>query len=159
MDMDTDAGLQVALVGAVAVGAAAVVIAAAVSGGLRWKERAWVGDVERADGDDDADATLMTYEQAAARSLPAAAATGARAEGEEDVCVICQSEYAGAGELVRMVQCGHFFHVGCIDRWLRKRPRCPICRRGLPLPPHPEPGCPPMPPRTSRPAAAAAVVG
>uniref|UniRef100_A0A0E0D426 RING-type domain-containing protein n=1 Tax=Oryza meridionalis TaxID=40149 RepID=A0A0E0D426_9ORYZ len=154
--MDPDAALRVELVGVVAVGAVVVVLAAAASGacrggaagafpGGRWRKRpARVDDVERALGA----ATLMTYEQAAV----------AAEEQGEDRCAYCQSEYAIADE-VRVVQCGHFFHAGCIDRWLRKYRRCPLCRGGLsPLPPLPKPGCRPMPPRTSRPAASSAAV-
>ncbi|XP_052150185.1 probable E3 ubiquitin-protein ligase ATL44 [Oryza glaberrima] len=165
--MDPDAALRVELVGVVAVGAVVVVLAAAASGacrggavgafpGGRWRKRAAarVDDVERALGA----ATLMTYEQAAAAKKASSSSRAAAAAEEqgEDRCAYCQSEYAGADE-VRVVQCGHFFHAGCIDRWLRKHRRCPLCRGGLsPLPPLPKPGCRPMPPRTSRPAASSA---
>lgn len=30
-----------------------------------------------------------------------------------------------------MPKCGHTFHLGCIDLWLRKQSTCPVCR--LPL--------------------------
>ncbi|KAF2940447.1 E3 ubiquitin-protein ligase EL5-like [Oryza sativa Japonica Group] len=156
--MDPDAALRVELVGVVAVGAVVVVLAAGAFPGGRWRKRAAarVDDVERALGA----ATLMTYEQAAAAAAKKASsssrAAAAAEEQGEDRCAYCQSEYAGADE-VRVVQCGHFFHAGCIDRWLRKHRRCPLCRGGLsPLPPLPKPGCRPMPPRTSRPAASSA---
>ncbi|XP_037441863.1 E3 ubiquitin-protein ligase EL5-like [Triticum dicoccoides] len=102
-------------------------------------------DVEAALGDD----TLMTYEQAAARKKEKE-----KGEGEEERCAICLSEYGEgeAGELVRVVPaCGHFYHASCdVDRWLRKRRTCPLCRGGLgppPLPGLPRLECPPMPPR------------
>ncbi|XP_037433026.1 E3 ubiquitin-protein ligase EL5-like [Triticum dicoccoides] len=100
-------------------------------------------DVESALGD----ATLMTYAQATA---------GKKEKGkEEERCAICQWEYGegDAGELVRVVPaCGHFYHASCdVDRWLRKRHTCPLCRGGLgpplPLPALPRPECPPMPAR------------
>eukprot|EP00931_Biecheleriopsis_adriatica_P011886 TRINITY_DN112979_c0_g1_i1.p1 TRINITY_DN112979_c0_g1~~TRINITY_DN112979_c0_g1_i1.p1 ORF type:complete len:220 (+),score=16.56 TRINITY_DN112979_c0_g1_i1:50-709(+) len=49
-----------------------------------------------------------------------------------DQCAICISEYS-ASELVRTLQCsgpggrGHHFHADCIDRWLLRSSRCPIC--------------------------------
>ncbi|XP_037441861.1 E3 ubiquitin-protein ligase EL5-like [Triticum dicoccoides] len=101
-------------------------------------------DVESALGDD----TLMTYKQAAARKKEKE-----KEEEEEERCAICLSEYGEgeAGELVRVVPaCGHFYHASCdVDRWLRKRRTCPLCRGGLgpSLPGLPRPECPPMPPR------------
>lgn len=46
-------------------------------------------------------------------------------------CVICLSGLS-ATDLVRTLPCegaakGHCFHSKCIDRWLLKRPRCPLC--------------------------------
>ncbi|XP_044950108.1 E3 ubiquitin-protein ligase EL5-like [Hordeum vulgare subsp. vulgare] len=108
-------------------------------------------DVERALGE----ATLMTYEQAAARKKEKE--KGKQQEEEEERCAICLLEYAEgeAGELVRVVPaCGHFYHESCgIDKWFRKSRTCPLCRGGLgpppptPLPGLPRPECPPMPPR------------
>jgi hypothetical protein len=104
----------------VAVAVLIVAIVTAASGAC-----AAVHDSERALGT----ATLMTYAQAAMKSGKA-----------EERCAICLSEYAAAGgddDLVRVVPaCGHFFHAGCdVDRWLRTRRTCPICRGGLwPLP-------------------------
>ena len=105
-------------------------------------------DVAAALGDD----TLMSYEQAAARKKEKEKEK-AKEEQEEERCAICLSEYGEgeAGELVRVVPaCGHFYHASCdVDRWLRKRRTCPLCRGGLgpPLPGLPRPECPPMPPR------------
>ncbi|KAK1287767.1 RING-H2 finger protein ATL70 [Acorus calamus] len=41
----------------------------------------------------------------------------------------------GDSDLLRVLpDCGHLFHVKCVDSWLRSRPSCPICRRCSPLP-------------------------
>ena len=32
---------------------------------------------------------------------------------------------------LRRLPCGHCFHRGCGDRWLRQSPRCPLCRRNV----------------------------
>ncbi|XP_031503639.1 RING-H2 finger protein ATL67-like [Nymphaea colorata] len=51
----------------------------------------------------------------------------------DGVCSICLSDYK-EGEMVRMLpDCRHFFHVGCVDSWLRLNASCPICRTS-PLP-------------------------
>ncbi|CAL9082028.1 unnamed protein product [Musa textilis] len=43
-------------------------------------------------------------------------------------CAVCLSEF-GEDELVRLLpKCGHAFHLGCIDTWLRSHVNCPLCR-------------------------------
>ncbi|XP_028777578.1 RING-H2 finger protein ATL70-like [Neltuma alba] len=43
-------------------------------------------------------------------------------------CSICLSDYKDT-DVVRMLpECGHLFHVQCIDTWLRMQPTCPNCR-------------------------------
>ncbi|PKA63068.1 RING-H2 finger protein ATL40 [Apostasia shenzhenica] len=43
-------------------------------------------------------------------------------------CVVCQSLVRDGEMMKRMVNCRHFFHVGCIDEWLHSHSTCPICR-------------------------------
>ncbi|KAH0461132.1 hypothetical protein IEQ34_008707 [Dendrobium chrysotoxum] len=48
--------------------------------------------------------------------------------GEEMTCPVCLSEFKD-GEAVRFLpECGHCFHVECIDRWFRVHSTCPVCR-------------------------------
>ncbi|OAY81513.1 putative RING-H2 finger protein ATL69 [Ananas comosus] len=43
-------------------------------------------------------------------------------------CAICLGE-CEAGEAVRRgTECGHGFHAGCAERWLRVSAACPLCR-------------------------------
>lgn len=43
-------------------------------------------------------------------------------------CAICLTEF-GAGDEVRVLpQCGHGFHVACVDTWLASHSSCPSCR-------------------------------
>merc|ERR1719464_1808860 len=46
-------------------------------------------------------------------------------------CLICQEDYR-TGEMLRQLpQCGHRFHIGCIDKWLLSKDFCPYCRTEL----------------------------
>ncbi|KAH0462838.1 hypothetical protein IEQ34_010413 [Dendrobium chrysotoxum] len=48
--------------------------------------------------------------------------------GEERMCPVCLSEFED-GERVRFLpECGHCFHVECIDMWFRRNSTCPMCR-------------------------------
>nr|XP_043634087.1 RING-H2 finger protein ATL80-like [Erigeron canadensis] len=46
-------------------------------------------------------------------------------------CAICLSEYSDGDEIRVLPQCGHGFHVGCIDLWLGSHSSCPSCRQIL----------------------------
>lgn len=44
-------------------------------------------------------------------------------------CSICLADFE-AGDAVRRLPCGHDFHQNCIDVWLLRNKRCPLCNRG-----------------------------
>lgn len=46
-------------------------------------------------------------------------------------CAICLAEYAEGDEIRVLPQCGHGFHVGCVDMWLGSHSSCPSCRQIL----------------------------
>nr|XP_016507736.1 PREDICTED: RING-H2 finger protein ATL70-like [Nicotiana tabacum] len=48
-------------------------------------------------------------------------------------CSICLADYKDKDMLRLLPNCGHLFHLICIDPWLRLHPTCPICRNS-PLP-------------------------
>ncbi|KAK7283474.1 hypothetical protein RIF29_13015 [Crotalaria pallida] len=64
------------------------------------------------------------------RSLPKLTATEESAVKFSD-CAICLSEFAAGEEIRVLPQCGHGFHVSCIDAWLRSHSSCPSCRQIL----------------------------
>ncbi|CAH8340936.1 unnamed protein product [Eruca vesicaria subsp. sativa] len=55
-------------------------------------------------------------------------------DGDGDTtCSICLCEYMEE-EMVRMMpECKHYFHVSCLDAWLKLNGSCPVCRNS-PLP-------------------------
>ncbi|XP_073047534.1 RING-H2 finger protein ATL80-like [Primulina eburnea] len=46
-------------------------------------------------------------------------------------CAICLAEFANGEEIRVLPQCGHGFHVACIDMWLGSHSSCPSCRQIL----------------------------
>ncbi|KAK8648845.1 hypothetical protein V6N13_129587 [Hibiscus sabdariffa] len=46
-------------------------------------------------------------------------------------CAICLTEFAAGDEIRVLPQCGHGFHVACIDTWLGSHSSCPSCRQIL----------------------------
>ncbi|KAM3348045.1 hypothetical protein ACQJBY_021761 [Aegilops geniculata] len=43
-------------------------------------------------------------------------------------CAVCLSELADGDTVRQLPNCGHVFHVECVDAWLRTRTTCPLCR-------------------------------
>jgi len=57
--------------------------------------------------------------------------TNALTNKHEGGCCVCQSAWE-IGDTVRVLPCGHQFHIPCIDRWLTKhQPTCPLCKKGV----------------------------
>ena len=45
-----------------------------------------------------------------------------------DTCVICLDDLK---DEVKFLRCAHKFHKNCIDVWIHKNPRCPICKTSI----------------------------
>ncbi|KAG6420438.1 hypothetical protein SASPL_116965 [Salvia splendens] len=56
---------------------------------------------------------------------------GHEADGES-CCSICLEEFGGGGGRVLRMPCWHYFHGGCIERWLKSSHYCPLCRFVMP---------------------------
>ncbi|CAH2040846.1 unnamed protein product [Thlaspi arvense] len=68
-----------------------------------------------------------------AAELPEAALLAGKAakEGLDSTatcCSICLADYKGSDTLRLLPDCGHLFHLKCVDPWLRLHPTCPVCR-------------------------------
>ncbi|PKA48128.1 RING-H2 finger protein ATL80 [Apostasia shenzhenica] len=71
----------------------------------------------------------------ALRSLPTASFDSAVAAGGRLAeCPICLTEFAHGDQIRILPQCGHGFHVICVDTWLRSHSSCPSCRQILAVP-------------------------
>lgn len=46
---------------------------------------------------------------------------------EDAVCCICLARYADGDDL-RELPCTHFFHMECVDKWLKINALCPLCK-------------------------------
>lgn len=67
-----------------------------------------------------------------------------RSSNGNPICTICLEEVIDSDNNKKVLHCNHAFHKNCIDRWLRTRSQCPVCRRrvqsrprGRPSEPHP----------------------
>lgn len=47
-----------------------------------------------------------------------------------DSCCICCSEYS-QDEEYSTLKCGHSFHSGCIEEWVKYKKVCPVCRKKI----------------------------
>ncbi|ONK66564.1 uncharacterized protein A4U43_C06F9560 [Asparagus officinalis] len=46
---------------------------------------------------------------------------------EDAVCCICLAKYVDGDDL-RELPCTHFFHMECVDKWLKINALCPLCK-------------------------------
>jgi len=45
----------------------------------------------------------------------------------QESCCVCMEDFQN-NEKVRTLPCLHFFHTGCIDKWLVRNRTCPVCK-------------------------------
>ncbi|KAF9676536.1 hypothetical protein SADUNF_Sadunf08G0012200 [Salix dunnii] len=56
-------------------------------------------------------------------------------------CSICLGDYEDNDMLRLLPDCGHVFHLKCVDCWLKQHSTCPLCRNSLVPTPLPESSC------------------
>ncbi|KAL3824699.1 hypothetical protein ACJIZ3_020728 [Penstemon smallii] len=50
-------------------------------------------------------------------------------------CAICLDCFEEGDDCRNLPVCKHLFHAGCLDRWIGKKPTCPVCRTRVDLDP------------------------
>ena len=60
-------------------------------------------------------------------------------ESSQTECIICLTEMNPEEEQCTTLVCGHRFHESCVNEWLDKDGRCPVCRRRIREPPQARP--------------------
>ncbi|KAJ8900600.1 hypothetical protein K2173_025377 [Erythroxylum novogranatense] len=86
-------------------------------------------------GRDNDGSVAVGLDQAVINSYPRFQFTkeGSLTAGNNTTCSICLCEYKDLEMLRMMPECRHFFHLCCIDAWLKLNGSCPVCRNS-PLP-------------------------
>ncbi|XP_072957477.1 RING-H2 finger protein ATL70-like [Typha angustifolia] len=70
------------------------------------------------------EATLMSYPKV----LYSQAKLREKGRTTSACCSICLTDYKNSDVLRELPECGHLFHLKCVDPWLRLHPSCPVCR-------------------------------
>lgn len=47
---------------------------------------------------------------------------------EKEMCTVCIEEFEFKQKLVKLPNCGHFFHKKCIKSWMKVKTICPLCK-------------------------------
>lgn len=46
-------------------------------------------------------------------------------------CAICQESFEQKKGALRKLNCGHYFFAKCIEKWLKRNTKCPLCMQVL----------------------------
>ncbi|CAI0387671.1 unnamed protein product [Linum tenue] len=60
---------------------------------------------------------------------------GGRRRSFGESCAVCLCAFEEGEEVWQLPNCGHRFHVACIDMWLYSHPDCPLCRAAVQISP------------------------
>nr|XP_016437944.1 PREDICTED: RING-H2 finger protein ATL67-like [Nicotiana tabacum] len=79
--------------------------------------------------------TVLGLDQAVINSYPKLVYSKRNGSGNDVVCTICLCEYKDSEMLRMLPDCKHYFHVMCVDAWLKLNASCPVCWNSpLPMP-------------------------
>ncbi|KAH6772286.1 RING/U-box superfamily protein [Perilla frutescens var. hirtella] len=59
---------------------------------------------------------------------------------EKSDCAICLDSFREGDSCRKIPVCKHLFHSECVDRWIGRKPTCPVCRTRVDLDPLGSPG-------------------
>lgn len=62
-------------------------------------------------------------------SLPSGKYREWAAPGCDERCPVCLDDYQPDDELLKITDCSHWFHRGCLEQWLSNANTCPVCRK------------------------------
>ncbi|KAF5190476.1 Ring-h2 finger protein atl70 [Thalictrum thalictroides] len=76
-------------------------------------------------------AVEIGLEDTTIQSYPTLIYSQAKLDNKDNVscCSICLCKYNDTDKLRVLPDCGHIFHLNCVDPWLRLHPTCPVCRK------------------------------
>ncbi|XAR63018.1 hypothetical protein NMG60_11022801 [Bertholletia excelsa] len=85
------------------------------------------------DDDEGNELAVVGLDSAVINSYPKFEFSKNRGGVNDLMCSICLCEYKDAEMLRMLPECRHYFHVSCVDAWLKLNASCPVCRNS-PLP-------------------------
>lgn len=62
------------------------------------------------------------------KTISAAECSGGVGAKQAVACPICLDDFGDGHHVRQLPCCGYVFHCACVDRWLRQRADCPLCR-------------------------------
>ncbi|XP_054800472.1 RING-H2 finger protein ATL67-like [Prosopis cineraria] len=82
-----------------------------------------------AEEEDDNESAVVGLDENVINSYPRLQySRGAMGVGSSTMCSICLCEYRDSEILRMMPECRHYFHLWCLDAWLKLNGSCPVCR-------------------------------
>ncbi|EGN94329.1 hypothetical protein SERLA73DRAFT_62241, partial [Serpula lacrymans var. lacrymans S7.3] len=62
-------------------------------------------------------------------SLPTAPYKEWATEESDQRCPICLDDYLPSDPVLKLLECSHWLHKGCLETWLHNANTCPVCRK------------------------------
>lgn len=50
----------------------------------------------------------------------------------DEICIICRDDFKAGESMGTLPSCEHYFHYDCLEKWLRWKEVCPLCRNEIP---------------------------
>ncbi|XP_066340204.1 E3 ubiquitin-protein ligase EL5-like [Miscanthus floridulus] len=109
-------------------GAVAQEVGEEEAGGGGGVHHVWYIRTKGLDERDIAAIAAVVYDAKQRRGGGGGGTNGDDGDGDDGSCAVCLAEFRDGETLRLLPRCGHAFHRGCIDTWLRAHVNCPLCR-------------------------------